>query len=107
MVHLGGKCIHVLGGAWNKPKDDQPLVTYEGCGQSRLQFVLTSDGLLKLSKFGQCVRPAGGRTADGTFVSRILTYLSYLFLSPHFIISAYMVLVPVASVDCSFLILMV
>eukprot|EP00794_Sanderia_malayensis_P017044 gene17044-18759_t len=68
LVHVAGKCIHVLGGAWSKPRNDQPLVTYAGCGQTRLEFILTSDGLLKHRQYGQCVRPARGATAEGTIV---------------------------------------
>eukprot|EP00795_Rhopilema_esculentum_P012712 gene12712-3431_t len=66
LVQVGGKCLHVLNGAWTKPANDQPLVTYDGCGQQRLEFLLTPTGLLKHTLYGQCVRPKGGAVADGT-----------------------------------------
>ena len=72
LVQVGGKCLHVLNGAWTKPANDQPLVTYDGCGQQRLEFLLTPTGLLKHTRFGQCVRPKGGAVADGTEVSLMI-----------------------------------
>ena len=69
LAHTSGKCLHVLNGAHSKPRNDQPLVTYVGCGQARLEFVLGNDGYLRHTKYNQCVRPQGARTAEGTFVS--------------------------------------
>ena len=47
--HAGGKCIHVLNGAFPKPKDETQLVLYDGCGQNQLEFVF-ANGLIKLTK---------------------------------------------------------
>ncbi|XP_047128245.1 MAM and LDL-receptor class A domain-containing protein 1 isoform X1 [Hydra vulgaris] len=67
--HISAKCIHVLNGAHIKPKDDTTLVLYEGCGQNRLEFQLTSDGLLKLTMYNMCVRLRGDSTASETEVT--------------------------------------
>ena len=74
LVQIGGKCLHVLNGAWTKPANDQPLVTYDGCGQQRLEFQLLPNGQLKHTLYGQCVRPKGGLVADGTEVSSIFYF---------------------------------
>ena len=65
--HAGGKCIHVLNGAFTKPKDETQLVLYDGCGQNRLEFVF-ANGLIKLTKYNMCVKLKGGSTSSGTKV---------------------------------------
>ncbi|XP_057298293.1 MAM and LDL-receptor class A domain-containing protein 2-like isoform X2 [Hydractinia symbiolongicarpus] len=61
--HSGGKCIHVLNGAFKKPKEMQPLVVYNGCGQDRLEFVLQPDGSFKMTMWKMCIAVVGGQSA--------------------------------------------
>lgn len=72
--HSSGQCIHVSKGAWVKPKDNQPLVLYFGCGQDRLEFQLTN-GNLKLTQYNMCVGPRGGATTSGTPVNLVVMML--------------------------------
>ncbi|CAB4036292.1 RNA-directed DNA polymerase from mobile element jockey, partial [Paramuricea clavata] len=67
MRHIGGKCIHVLGGAFTKPKVGQFLVIYDGCVKDRLEFQLWPSGILLLTRYGMCVKPTGPVT-DGVRV---------------------------------------
>jgi hypothetical protein len=51
-------------------------MTYEGCGQDRLEFQLLPNGILMLTKYGMCVKPAGWVT-DGLKVGKlVLKYIS-------------------------------
>ncbi|CAB3989870.1 MAM and LDL-receptor class A domain-containing 1-like [Paramuricea clavata] len=65
--HSGGKCIHVLLDTFNKPKEGQFLVTYEGCAKDRLEFQLWPNGTLMLTRHSMCVKPTD-RMTDGVKV---------------------------------------
>ena len=69
MRHSGGKCIHVLLGAFTKPKEGQFLVTHDGCLEDRLEFQLWPSGILILTRYGMCVKPTGPVT-DGVRVGK-------------------------------------
>ena len=74
--HSGGKCIHVLLGAFNKPKEGQFLVTYTACGLDRLEFQLLPSGILMFTKYSMCVKPIGP-VIDGVKVGKlVLRYIS-------------------------------
>jgi hypothetical protein len=76
MRHSGGKCIHVLLGAFTKPKEGQFLVTHDGCLEDRLEFQLWPSGILILTRYGMCVKPTGPVT-DGVRVGKkSLRYIS-------------------------------
>ncbi|CAH3118157.1 unnamed protein product [Pocillopora meandrina] len=57
---LSAKCIHVYLGGFSKPNPGTVIVTYDGCGESRLEFQLTSDGYIKYTKYNMCLRRRGG-----------------------------------------------
>ena len=57
---LSAKCIHVYLGGFRKPNPGTVIVTYDGCGESRLEFQLTSDGYIKYTKYNMCLRRRGG-----------------------------------------------
>ena len=59
LQHRGGKCIHVYGGAWNKPVAGTRIVFYTGCAQIRLEFQIQPDGKLIHTKYGQCLKSVG------------------------------------------------
>ena len=55
--HYGGKCIHVLGAAYLRPKNGENIVLYQGCGEEQQEFQLWPNGSLMLTKHGMCVKP--------------------------------------------------
>ena len=55
-----GKCVHVFLGGFRKPPAGHSVVFYDGCGEGRLEFQLTSDGYMKFTKFNMCWRRRGG-----------------------------------------------
>ena len=57
---LSGKCLHVYLGGHSKPPGGTTIVTYDGCGQNRLEFQLTSDGYMKYNKYNMCLQRRGG-----------------------------------------------
>lgn len=61
---LSGKCLHILAGAFTKPKDGTSVVYYDGCGESRLEFSFTSTKLWKHTAFGMCIARKGGSGAN-------------------------------------------
>ena len=61
---LTARCLHVYLGAWSKPKPGTKVVTYDGCGEYRLEFQLTSDGYIKYLKYNMCLRWRGGAGAN-------------------------------------------
>jgi len=60
------KCLHIYLGGFSKPIEGTIIVTYDGCGENRLEFQLTSDGYLKWTKFNMCVsrRKGSGSNAN-------------------------------------------
>lgn len=61
---LSAKCLHVYLGGFTKPKPGTLIVTYDGCGENRLEFQLTSDGYIKYTKYNMCLRRRGGPGAN-------------------------------------------
>lgn len=61
---LTGRCLHIYLGGFSKPKQGTIIVTYNGCGENRLEFQLTSDGYLKWTKFTMFVCRRGGPGAN-------------------------------------------
>lgn len=61
---LSAKCLHIYLGGWSKPKEGTTIVLYDGCGENRLEFQLTSDGYLKWTKFNMCVSQRKGSGAN-------------------------------------------
>lgn len=72
---LSGKCLHINGGAFTKPKDKTSVVYYDGCGETRLEFQFTSAKLWKHTKFGMCIarRGGSGATADDVVITDTCT----------------------------------
>ena len=66
LQHQGGKCIHISKGGHVKPSSGQYLQLNEECGETRLEFKLTSDHKLKHKNHNMCVRPANN--TDGSQV---------------------------------------
>jgi len=61
---LSARCLHIYLGGFSKPKEGTIIVTYDGCGENRLEFQLTSDGYLKWTKFNMCVSQRKGSGAN-------------------------------------------
>ena len=57
---LSGKCVHVYLGGHTKPSPGHSVVFYDGCGEARLEFQLTSDGYMKYTKYNMCWSRRGG-----------------------------------------------
>lgn len=55
-----GKCVHVYLGGRTKPTPGHSVVFYDGCGEVRLEFELTSDGYMKYNKYNMCWNRRGG-----------------------------------------------
>ena len=55
-----GKCVHVYLGGYTKPTPGHSVVFYDGCGEARLEFQLTSDGYIKFTKYNMCWSRRGG-----------------------------------------------
>ena len=55
--HYGGKCIHVLGAAYLRPKNGEYIVLYQGCGEEQQEFQLWPNGSLMLTRHRMCVKP--------------------------------------------------
>jgi hypothetical protein len=79
--HRGGKCIHILLGGYRRPKEGQPLVVYQGCGQGRLEFQLFTNGTLMHTRHSMCVKPIGTVT-DGAKVGKLGLKCITLFECP-------------------------
>ena len=47
---LSARCLHIYLGGFSKPKEGTIIVTYDGCGENRLEFQLTVDGYLKWTR---------------------------------------------------------
>ena len=60
------KCLHIYLGGFTKPPEGNKIVIYDGCGENRLEFQLTSDGYLKWTRFNMCVsqRKGSGSNAN-------------------------------------------
>lgn len=61
---LSARCLHIYLGGFSKPKEGTIIVTYDGCGENRLEFQLTSNGYLKWTKFNMCVSQRKGSGAN-------------------------------------------
>lgn len=72
---LSGKCLHINGGAFTKPKTGTNVVYYDGCGQLRLEFQFTKTKLWKHTKFGMCIarRGGSGSKADDVIITDTCT----------------------------------
>ena len=57
---LSGKCVHVFLGGLTKPTPGHSVVFYDGCGEARLEFQLTSDGYMNYTKHNMCWSRRGG-----------------------------------------------
>ena len=76
--YRGGKCIHVLGSGFNRPKDGKRLVLYKRCGESRLEFQLWENGTLMHTRHSMCVKPIVTVT-DGVRVGKLAWFeIKYL-----------------------------
>ena len=74
--YSGGKCIHVLNGARQRPKEGQFLVIFTGCGKDRLEFQLLPNGTLLHTRHGMCVKPTGPVTGGVKVGKLVLRYIS-------------------------------
>lgn len=61
---LSTMCLHIYLGGFSKPKAGTIIVTYNGCGEDRLEFQRTSDGYLKWTRFNMFVCRRGGPGAN-------------------------------------------
>lgn len=75
--HHGGKCIHILGAAYLRPKNGEYIVVYPGCGEEQQEFKLWPNGSLMLTRHDMCVKPVASE--DGVHDVKVRTQsLSFL-----------------------------
>ncbi|CAB3990325.1 MAM and LDL-receptor class A domain-containing 2-like [Paramuricea clavata] len=56
--HGEDNCTNVHSGPCTRPEEGAFLVTGRGCGEDRLEFRLMPNGILRLTRYGMCVKPA-------------------------------------------------